>query len=787
MKTGALLDINYETEEGRAVVKILLRGKDGFTLAKDRNFLPYIYVALDDKRAVKNAVETISRDESVLKIRPQNKGLFGERREVLKVILRHPQEVPRFRERAHRMGFEVFEHDILFVRRYLLDHELTPLSLVECKGMEREGYIEVDEIRKLGGEVPRLMVLAFDIEVYNPKGAPRADKDPIIMISMASNTGLRRLLTWKRPLHLPEYVEVLKDEAAILNRFAELVSENDYDLIMGYNSDNFDFPYLDARLKRLGMHLPLGRDGSGIEIRGRKNLPEARVFGRCHIDIYPIIRRSIKLNSYVLEDVARDVLGLHKAKIPNTELWKYWDRGGAKLEELVEYSMGDAEIALKLGEEFIPLYLELTKLVKQPLHDVARMTSGQLVEWLLMSKASRGNELIPNRVGGEEYAIRAKESYIGGYVREPKKGLSENIAVFDFRSLYPSIIVTHNIDPSTFIPNGGENRVPGLNYSFRKDKEGFIPNILKDLIERRGAVKEKMKEESDAAKRRALDVQQRALKLLANSFYGYMGYPRARWYKKECAESVAAFARMYIKRVMDIAEKDFGLEVVYGDTDSLFVVLPEEKRRIAWEFLEKVNKALPGVLELEYEGFYKRGIFVTKKRYALIDENNKIVVKGLEFVRRDWAPIAKKTQQDVLTVLLRDASPEKAVRVVKGVIDDIRERRVTMEDITIYTQMTKGISSYKNIEPHVIAAKKLAKSGAEVTPGMIIGYIITKGSKMISQRATPVKLATIEDYDPEYYVENQILPAVLRIFEAMGYSRDYFKDGRKQESITKWF
>ncbi|MFQ5815368.1 MAG: DNA polymerase domain-containing protein, partial [Candidatus Hydrothermarchaeaceae archaeon] len=316
---------------------------------------------------------------------------------------------------------------------------------------------------------------------------------------------------------------------------------------------------------------------------------------------------------------------------------------------------------------------------------------------------------------------------------------------------------------------------------------GFIPAILKELIERRAAVKNGMKAESDASKRRAMDVEQRALKLLANSFYGYMGYPRARWYKRECAESVAALSRMYIQRVMRIAEEDFSLEVVYGDTDSLFVVLPEEKKRLAQEFIREVNKALPGILELEYEGFYKRGIFVTKKRYALIDENDRIVVKGLEFVRRDWAPIAKKTQQDVLMALLRDASPEKATRIVRGVIEDIRERRVTMDDITIYTQLTKSISSYKNIEPHVIAAKKLAESGAEVAPGMIIGYVITKGSKMISQRATPVELAVIDDYDPEYYVENQILPAVIRITEAMGYSRDYFKDGRRQESLKKWF
>ncbi|MFQ5815634.1 MAG: 3'-5' exonuclease, partial [Candidatus Hydrothermarchaeaceae archaeon] len=470
MKKGVLLDIDYETEDGRAVVRILLSGEDGFVIAKDRNFQPYIYVAPSSiKGTMEEASQALSKDESVVEVTPREKGLFGKPRKVLKVVLRHPQEVPRFRERARMMGLDIFEHDILFVRRYLLDHDLTPLSLVECEGVEKNGFIEVEELREIDGKMPRLKVLSFDIEVYNPKGAPREDRDPIIMVSMASNMGLRKLLTWKRPAHPPGYVEVLKDEVAVLKRFAELVAEEDYDIIMGYNSDNFDFPYIDARLKKLGLHLALGRDGSTVEIGGRKALPEARIFGRCHVDIYPLVRRSIRLKSYVLEDVAMEILGIHKVKIPNRELWRYWDRGGEKLEEFVEYSMGDADIALKLGEEFIPLYFELTRLIKQPLHDVARMTAGQLVEWLLMRRASRGNELIPNRVRGEEYAIRARESYAGGYVREPKRGLSENVAVFDFRSLYPSVIVTHNIDPSTFVLGGKENKVPSLDYSFRMD------------------------------------------------------------------------------------------------------------------------------------------------------------------------------------------------------------------------------------------------------------------------------------------------------------------------------
>jgi DNA polymerase I len=630
-------------------------------------------------------------------------------------------------------------------------------------------------------------MMSFDMEVYNPKGAPRGDQDPIIMVSIAATGGMRKVISWKSPTGDLDFVETVEDEAAVLERFDEIVREVDPDIIVGYNTDNFDFPYLNERLKALGLQLGFGRDGSPHKTSTRMGMSETRMAGRPHMDLYPIVRRSLRLPSYVLEDVVAEVLGEEKEKVPNERMWEIWDRAGPDLDSFFRYSMEDAEVTLRLGERYLSLYIELSRLVGQPLQDVARMTAGQLVEWYLMREASIRGEVIPERPGGQEFVRRAGETYEGGYVRDPKKGLSEDIVVFDFRSLYPSVIITHNIDPSTIRRGPGENQPPGIEYHFTTTKEGFIPALLKGLVERRAQVKREMKAARDEGERKMLDVQQQALKILANSFYGYMGYPRARWYRKECAESVTAFARDYIQRVMEVAEDDFGLEVVYGDTDSLFIIVPQRERDRAFAFQEEVNKRLPGTIELEYEGYYRRGIFVTKKRYALIDEKDKITVKGLEFVRRDWAPIARDTQEKVLMALLKDASPEQAVKIVRKAIDDIRARRVSLEDLTIYTQLTKKISSYKNVGPHVEAAKKLLDAGREVTPGMIIGYIIGKGSGLISKRAIPVELATIDDYDPEYYIENQMFPAVLRIIEAMGYSKGYLRDGIEQAGLDKWF
>jgi DNA polymerase I len=784
---GFLLDIDYETVEGRAVIRMFFKGEKGSFTAIDDGFMPYFYVLFDGD--ARRLAEELRKIEKVTKVEEEEKGYFGSKLRVLRVFVGHPQDVPKIREAVKSIEgvVAIHEHDILFVRRYLIDKDLRPLTWVDVEGELVDGALRVKSFSPAKDKAPELKVLAFDTEVYNPKGAPRAGKDPIIMVSLASNTGLRRVLTWKHPDRNLKYVEVLGNEKTMLQRFSEVIEEGDYDIIVGYNSDNFDFPYIRERSKKLGLELLLGKAKSELKIKGRRGLPEARIGGRPHLDLYHIIRRSVKLSSYVLENVVRELLEEEKEKIPGSELWQYWDAGGEKLARLIEYSMEDAEVTLRLSEKFLPLQYELTRIVQQPLFDVSRMTAGQLVEWLLMKEASRSGELIPNRPVGAEYTRRMMETYLGGYVKEPRRGIVEEIAVFDFRSLYPSVIVTHNIDPSTLVLDKGGGEIPGLKYRFTKERKGFIPQILEGLIARRAEIKRRIRETKDKAERRILDVQQSALKILANSFYGYMGYPRARWYRRECAESVAAYARMYIQKVMRIAEEKFSLEVVYGDTDSLFVVVPRGEKEKIQEFLRHVNQSLPGIIELEYEGFYTRAIFVTKKRYALIDEEGKITVKGLEFVRRDWAPIAKKTQEDVLRALLKDADPEKAANIVRRTVEAIKERKVSLEDLTIYTQLTKSIKSYKNIEPHVEAAKRLKQSGREVSPGMIIGYVITKGREMISQRAMPAELVSLKDYDPDYYIENQIMPAVLRIIESIGYSKDYLRDGMKQESITRWF
>ena len=216
-------------------------------------------------------------------------------------------------------------------------------------------------------------------------------------------------------------------------------------------------------------------------------------------------------------------------------------------------------------------------------------------------------------------------------------------------------------------------------------------------------------------------------------------------------------------------------------------LLNDEILENAQKFLQAVNKDLPEGMELEYEGFFKRGFFVTKKRYALIEEDNTIIVKGLELVRRDWAPITKKTQQKVLTAILEEASPKKAAKIIKNVIEDIKKGNVELEDLVIHTQLTKSPHEYNQMAPHVLAAKKAIKKGRDVGRGSIIRYVVVKGREPISKRAEPIEDVDVSKYDPTYYIENQVLPAVGRIIEALGYSEEEILHKEKQSSLDAFF
>lgn len=234
---------------------------------------------------------------------------------------------------------------------------------------------------------------------------------------------------------------------------------------------------------------------------------------------------------------------------------------------------------------------------------------------------------------------------------------------------------------------------------------------------------------------------------------------------------------------------------MYKNALNLLVNMKEKLVEKAEEFVKKVNKQLPGIIELEFRGLYEAGIFVArkgekagaKKRYALIDYEGNLEIRGFETVRRDWCELAKKIQREVLITILKEKNPEKAIQLVRETVKKLKERKVSLEDLIIYEQITRPLSQYEQIGPHVKAAQKARARGRLIGEGMVIGFIIVKGSGSISDRAEPAEDVKLEDYDPDYYINHQILPASMRVLRALGISEENVLKGKVQVDLKKFF
>ncbi len=762
-----IIDVDHDPREReRTVMRIFVREGDKFRIIREQ-YEPYFYVIPLEE----GAKEKIERMEGVTRVEVVEREVGREKKQVLQVFVRHPKYMQKVKEAVEERGIgEGREHDIS----------------VEKKFMMERGYNYME-----GEEEPR--IVAIDLEVYARDRMPDPRQDPIIMISWVDSEGRKLVLTTK-DIKLP-FVRKCESEIHMINELTRLINEFDPDIILGYNSDAFDLPYLKERAKTLGVRIPWGRDGSEPKIRRPRGSSTVDIVGRMHVDVFRIVEflagiGAIDVFKLDLENVYKAVLGKDKVKINHRDIAFEWREGD--LEKLALYNLQDSIACYELGIQFLDLFIELSKILKVNLYEASRLSPSQIVEHRLIFEAFKRGKVVPKRPKAEIVAQRMRVTYQGAFVKEPLPGLHENIAVLDFRSLYPSIIITYNVDPDTLNGDCRERYVSPIGHYFCKEPRGLIPSMLEVVLQERFKYKREMKQYPKGSKEyKVLYAKQMAFKIIANSTYGYLGFPMARWYSRECAEAITAWGRKYIQEVMRRAE-EFGFKVLYGDTDSIFLILPKGwgKEKVM-EFLERINKELPGWMHLEFEGLYKRGLFITKrkearaakKKYALVDEKGNLKIVGMEFVRRDWAEIAKQTQRKVLEYVLIEGDPKKALEYVRKVIDDLRAKRVPKEALIIYTQIQKDLHAYEQKGPHVMAALKAMRRGVKIVPGMLIGYIIKEGAGKISDRAELAQFVGEKEYDPEYYINNQVLPAVMPILEELGFTERDVKRGEAQKTL----
>lgn len=615
-KNFVLLDIDYVTYEEKPLIRLF--GKEIDTkksvIALDDSFIPYFYIVPSDIELCISDLGELEKEEEI-KIKEMEVITlkdFQVPKKFIKISFKHPQEVPKYRDIIRDLDsvMQIREHDIPFYRRYLIDKDLTPMAEIELVGEELDEFENIDnddvtiiklsqDPKTISTDVQNFRMMSFDLEVRNPHGMPNPDDDEIIMIGIDSNVGISKVISTKGTEFEEDemnFIETVSSEKEMIESFVKTVKEANIDIIIGYNSDNFDLPYLRDRAKLLGVDLDLGMDGSNLKFLRRGYTNAATIKGLLHVDLYLVMRRYMSLDRYTLERVYLELFGEEKIDVPGDLIYTFWDNGGDELKNLFKYSLDDVVSTLKIAEQTLPLNLELTRIVGQPFFDVTRMATGQQAEWYLVRRAYEINEIVPNKPNIPQNKMKERGSNSGGYVKEPEKGLHENLVQFDFRSLYPSLIISKNISPDVLIKENlnkysyfGDETVydelddvdfeskdtedyyvcPEHNHKFRKEPQGFIPSVMGDILAERVKIKTRMKASEDPIIKKSLDVQQQALKRLANTMYGVYGFSRFRWYSFECAQAITAWGRQHIKKAMNEAE-NYGFYAIYADTDGFY-------------------------------------------------------------------------------------------------------------------------------------------------------------------------------------------------------------------------
>jgi DNA polymerase I len=772
IKEGFLLDADYITEDGKAIIRLWCTSEKDDFVVLDRDFEPYFYALPPFDFDRFKYLEHVKGVEEV------EKKKFGVPIDVYKVFVEHPSNVPSLREELRDEGVDVREADVLFAVRYIIDKELVPLDGIRVEGKRINGRIVVSSIEHLlRNEYPELRVMAFDCEMAAPGRMPLPEKDPVVIISVATNDGKKKLFK----------MDDGNDDSIVITGFLEFLREYDPHIIVGYNSDAFDWPYLISRAKKHGIALSVGKDGSQPKYDDARKT--VKVAGRLNVDLYRVAARDLDaVKVKKLENVADylDVMSKEeRVNLSPAEITQYWNSEEDKREILYEYALDDAVSTIGIAAKLLPIQYELTRMVRYPLDDTSKMGRGRMVESFLSAEAYKSNELVPPKRG-------KKESYAGGFVLDPKEGLHENVACLDFSSMYPSIMVSFNISPDTIAhgeSDGGFHVAPEVGHMFLKHPDGFFKRILSSLIERRKTIKGKMAR-CNEQERKILDIEQKGIKILTNAFYGYTGWSAARWYRRECAEATAAWGRYFIKTAIEKATT-LGLEVIYGDTDSVFVKMEGNRSELidkAERIADEISRELP--LELAIDDIYDVIFFTDKKkRYAGLTQEGEIVVRGLEIRRGDWCELAKELQSGVIRIILQEKNPGKAMDFVKGVILKIERGEIPLEELVIYKTLTKRIQSYESQQAHVVAAKRAVEKGITYDVGSKVPYVILRDNKAnmsVSDRAHPAELVSKNDIDYDYYIHHQIIPVSMRILKHFGYSESNLL-GSEQQTLDKWF
>lgn len=692
-KVNKMYHLTWTERAGKPALKVLDLGVDQLKriVYAEFPFKPYFFIPADALDVdAENAIHEVDPFAVISETDAQWKNM-----KLVKVEMAKPDYVRDARERLISLGIQTYEADIPYAHRVLID---TGWSV------EKPEHI-----------------LYFDIEVNSQKGFPRPETADarILSIACVDQSGLVYTFTNdNEPKMIKDFLEVSKR----------------YEVIAGYNSGNFDWPYLQNRCKRLGIQFDW--------------------FELIHIDLLPLYKLMTmrkRPTSYKLETVAQEDLGESKIK-PNwkmTEIYDIW-RTREGREEVLVYNIQDAQLVKKLDEKYkmIDIIFSIAKITHTTvpaLINQDKLTHGLnnsvAVDGLVLSIARKRNPRIvfPSKV---HRAQDEEQSYPGAMVFEPVPGKHEKVANLDFSSLYPSIIRSFNIGVDTYCREG-DAEIKAEIGSFYSEPKSILAEAIEVMGKKRAELKHARNQLNPASSQwQILYAQEYAIKQLLLSFYGVIGYQGSRYYDVDVASNVSLLGQSFIKKAADIA-REHDCQVIYGDTDSLFVKFANTSQDIvaqATELRDIINSSLKTwakekynvknlYVEMDVERIYSQiMMFQAKKRYAgiVIWQSGLptcyLHMVGLEATRKDWPEAVREYQTELLKMLLTGASDADVLAYMRDT-----KRRLFCGELDAKLVMHKGMNmemdEYKANAIHVKVAKKMVDAGHDVKLGDKIAFI----------------------------------------------------------------
>ncbi|MDE0575179.1 MAG: DNA-directed DNA polymerase [Candidatus Poseidoniales archaeon] len=826
---ACIVAASYQSFGSQTVVELWLRAREGHsTLLLVHGLRPFFEIAVrgsspDLPDDIEERLDKVRKVKDVTLIHdPVDKWTDKGTKPHWKVEVRQPYNVPKIRE-ALKTNWKVTSADILFQQRLLLDLDLGPHIAWKGELLPSDG----DAIRDAGGRglYPTDQVARCTIEDLRAIDAFAA---PFVTFSFDLETSIEsgHILCAAAVIEQNGKSETHTfrgDEREMLEGLTRLVRDSDPDIITGYNIDNFDLPRIKERMEALEDgndrlsrailagwgRIPItegackggGRRGPPIMANRQQNR-KWTLTGRCVMDAWWEARMTLRPKRETLKFVSEllfpDREELRKMDVDASRMDEEW---AARPDVVLEYCAQDALLPIEILNAISATVRKeaLAAVGKVPLETSIGGSTSQWLDSLVIRLADRENVAVPTtRRGAKSDAIT------GGYVHEVTGGRYPWVAVLDFKSMYPSIMISNNICHTTRVDNDDTstevNQSPsGTKFLKKEVREGLVPRLLEDLMTQRDHHKAMMKSVTDESERLFHDQMQYAVKILMNTFYGVFASAFYRFTHPDIGSAITAWARFNIKKIINTLDEE-GHPVVYSDTDSIFVSSPEEGKDALVAFgHELANRFTKEGAELEFEKglsvFFSHG---AKKRYVgrVVWPEEELLIRGYEVRRTDSFDLLNTTMMGTFERIL-DGDEEGAYKHVINLIRSVKAGEADVADL-ILSRSCKGkvlkdgtvdFSVYSNPDglPYVQAAKKRIARGLPFTPGMKVSYIVT-AAKGEDGRQTVEPWLVTETGDPppvpdwSFYAE-RLARAMGRITEVYGWTKKDLLLGSRQQTF----